>query len=171
MSDSYVGEIRLVGFTFAPVGWALCQGQLLPISQNEALFQLIGTTYGGDGINNFALPDLRGRVPVHAGTSLGTSYPLGQLGGLNQVTLITGQLPSHTHGINCQSGTAGASPTPSANYFAQNSATQIYAAPGGLETMGSIVGQTGGSQPHDNMQPYLAINYIISLYGVFPTQN
>jgi microcystin-dependent protein len=169
MADSYVGEIRLVGFNYAPVGWALCQGQLLAISQNDVLYNLIGTTYGGDGVNTFALPDLRGRVPVHVGTSQGATYPLGQLAGSYQVTLVASQVPSHNHLINCQNGSSGASGSPANNYFALASKL-VYATPGTLATMGSIVGSTGGSQPHDNMQPYLAVNYIISLYGSYPTQ-
>jgi len=165
MSASYVGEIRLVGFNFAPAGWALCNGQLLAISQYEPLYSLIGTLYGGDGTSTFGLPNLQGRVPV----SQGNNYPMGQMAGAYQVTLTGPQLPSHNHLINCQNGSSGASGSPVNNYFGLGSKI-IYAPPGTLATMGSIVGQTGGSQAHENMQPYLTVNYIISLFGNFPTQ-
>ena len=168
MSSSYVGEIRLVGFNFAPQGWAFCDGSLLSIANNEVLFTLLGTTYGGDGVNTFALPNLTGRVPVHQGTGQ-SNYVMGQTGGVASVTLTTNQMPIHTHTVNGQSG-IGNAVSPVNNYFA-GSTPAIYSLPSGYVNMGSVVGLTGGSQAHDNMQPYLAMNYIISLFGIYPSQN
>jgi microcystin-dependent protein len=168
MATGYIGEIRLVGFNFAPSGWAMCNGQTLSISENEALFTLLGTTYGGDGQNTFALPNLQGRVPVHQGTGL-SSYTLGEIGGVATVTLNTSQMPTHTHPVTCQTG-AGTAGTAVNGVFAP-APKGVYATPGASVAMGSLVSSVGGSLSHDNMQPYLAMNYIISLYGVFPSQS
>jgi microcystin-dependent protein len=166
MGTPYVGEIRMFAGNFAPVGWLLCQGQLLPISENETLFNLIGTTYGGDGQETFALPDLRGRVPAH----FATSFPFAEIGGSETVTLTTQQIPAHSHVPLCNSNPGGQSEptnalwaqTPNASYASGISPT--------INMGSNAIGPTGGSQPHDNMVPYLAINFIISLFGVFPSQ-
>jgi microcystin-dependent protein len=164
----YVGQLLCIGFNFAPVGWALCQGQLLPISGNEVLFQLIGTTFGGDGVNTFGLPDLRGRTALGMGTgSTGTSYVIGQQGGVEAVTLTTSQIPSHGHSANARSAGAGNDPTNSVIAGGQS----IFASATETETMAAAaLTPTGGSQPHENRQPYLAANWIIALEGVFPSQ-
>lgn len=166
MSQPYVGEIRMFGGNFAPAGWALCNGQLMPIADNDVLFNLIGTTYGGDGQNTFGLPDFRGRVPVH----MGSGYTIGQLAGSETVTLTTQQIPVHTHVP--QANSASQADTPNGNVWATASGTTPYeVSPGNAQMNNSILQQTGGSQPHDNMIPYLVVNYIISLYGVYPSQN
>jgi microcystin-dependent protein len=171
VSDPYVGEIRIFAGNFPPNGWAFCQGQLMPISENETLFNLIGTTYGGDGQETFGLPDLQGRVPIHAGTQSGVTFVIGEQAGTESVTLTTNQIPAHSHPL--VGSTANASdPNPSGNVLATSTVVQPYA----VESVSgnlvpTCIGPTGGSQPHDNMQPYLAISYIISLFGIFPTQN
>lgn len=166
MSDPYIGEIRMVGFNFAPVGWALCNGQILPISQNDALFSLIGTTYGGDGVNTFALPDLQCRIPFHQGDGL----VLGQPSGTEVVTLTTNQIPAHTHSLNASSQ-AGTQPSPAGGFWAQSTLGQ-FSSEAPLHTMDpSTIAPAGGSQPHDNVPPFLVINFIISLFGIFPSQN
>ena len=166
----YVGEIRLFAGNFAPAGWAFCDGQLLPISENETLFQLIGTTYGGDGQNTFALPDLRSRVPIHFGTGTGLSNRvLGQSGGVEEVTLTASQIPNHTHAFlastapGTQSNPAGSLPSasPSVTLYLEEAPT--------VNMNTSVITPAGGSQPHSNMQPYLCINFIISLFGIFPS--
>jgi len=169
VSDPYVGEIRLVGFNFAPEGWAFCDGSTLSIADNDVLFNLLGTTFGGNGTNTFALPNLTGRVVVHQGTGTGSSYTLGQTGGVSSVTLSATQMPAHSHAVKSQSG-AGNATGPAGNFFATASPS-VYATASGYVSMGSTVGSTGGSQPHDNMQPYLVMNYIISLFGVYPSQS
>ena len=165
MGTPYIGEIRMFGGNFAPVGWAFCDGQLVPISENDALFNLIGTTYGGDGQSTFALPNLQSRVPVH----VGPGFALGQSGGTESVTLTTSQIPSHSHVPLCQ--TAAGSQGPGGGVWATSS-QQIYsdAAPS-VQMNATAIGPSGGSQPHDNMSPFLVINFIISLFGVFPTPN
>jgi microcystin-dependent protein len=165
MSQPYVGEIRMFSGNFAPAGWMLCQGQLLPISENATLFNLIGTTYGGDGQSTFALPDLRSRVPVH----VGPGFVLAQTGGVETVTLTTNQIPSHTHTPQCNSG-PGNQQSPSNGVWAAPSTGTIYsnAAPT-LAMAAGAIGPDGGSQPHDNMVPFLVVNFIISLFGVFPS--
>ena len=169
MSNSFVGEIRMFGGNFAPQGWALCQGQLIAISENETLFNLIGTTYGGDGQSTFALPNLQGRVPIHAGTlSGGPTFQLGQMSGVEQVTLTTNQIPLHTH--NARGASTGGATAASNNAYG-NGATIYSPANPSVPMKADMVQQTGGSQPHDNMIPYLVINFIISLFGVYPTQN
>jgi len=179
MSQPYVAEIRLFAGTFAPAGWAFCDGRLLPISQYDVIFALIGTTYGGDGQNTFALPDLRGRVPIHWGMGQGLSnYTLGQMGGTENVTLTTAQLPAHTHTFSATSAAAsslniGATMLP-ANTTSSLS-VNFYVSTAGPPTYYSMyptsVGSTGGSQPHNNIQPTAAMYYIISLFGVFPSRN
>ena len=170
MSDPYVGEIRLVGFQFAPENWAFCDGSLLSISQNDVLFALIGTTYGGDGVNTFALPDLRGRAPLHMGTYQGTTYVIGQKAGTETVTLITSNLPAHAHTIGANSGDAQ-NPSPTGNTFAASSSIEPYET-SATGTSGPILGPNGGAaQPHQNLMPYLTMNYIISLFGIFPSQS
>ena len=170
MGTPFIGEIRIFAGNFAPAGWSLCNGQLLPISENDALFSLLGTTYGGDGQNTFGLPDLRGRIPVHTGASPGGStYQQGETGGAEQVTLTTAQLPSHSHTPLGQSANGAAAPT---NSFWAASATQsIYTdqAPS-LNMNSAAIGNTGGSQPHENMMPFVGLNFIISLFGVYPSR-
>lgn len=173
MSQPYVGEIRLFGGNFRPAGWAFCDGSLLPISENDVLFQLIGTTYGGDGQSTFALPDLRGRVPVHQGTPAGVTYTIGQTGGVESVTLTTAQMPVHTHPMMATG--SGQQASPQGAYFAVVSSSQAGAnaygaAPTDTPLVATSVSNVGGNQPHENMQPTLFVNYIISLFGIFPSQ-
>lgn len=167
MSSPYVGEIRMFAGNFAPAGWALCQGQLLPISENETLFNLIGTTYGGDGQSTFALPNLASRLPVHQGQS----FVIGEAGGVETVTLTTSQIPAHGHAPQAFNS-AGNQSSPTNGVWASSSpATQFSTEnPPSVQMAASVIGATGGSQPHDNMVPYLCINFIISLFGVFPSQ-
>ena len=171
MSTPYIGEIRLFAGNFAPVNWALCQGQLMSIADNTTLFALIGTTYGGDGQQTYALPDLRGRVPVHQGQGAGLSpYQLGQKGGAESVTLTTAQLPGHTHTL--RASTAAAAGTSPAGAVLAATTVASYDTSGAATAMASgAVGSTGSGLPHENMAPTLALNYIIALYGVFPSQN
>lgn len=174
MTTSYVGEIRMFGGTFAPLGWMFCDGALLPIAEYETLFTLIGTTYGGDGQVTFALPDLRGRVPVHQGQGQGlTQRTLGQSSGSETVTLIPSQIPIHTHIATANSG-AGSSPSPTNNVWAANSNTTALQFTASTATPVNMnptsIGSVGGSQPHENMMPFVAVNYIISLFGIFPSQ-
>jgi microcystin-dependent protein len=170
MSTPYVGEIRIFGGTFAPVGWMFCAGQQLPIAENEVLFQLIGTTYGGDGQSTFNLPDLRGRLPLHAGTgSSGTTYLIGESAGFEEVTLLTPQIPAHTHPLRA-STSIGSAATPDGNVLAASGSSNVYRpAPAAAATSSQAVGSTGGSLPHTNVQPFLCVNFIISLSGVFPS--
>src|SRR4051794_4978091 len=166
MAQPYVGEIRMFAGNFAPAGWMLCEGQLLPISENDVLFQLIGTTYGGDGEETFQLPDLRGRIPIHQGASPGTSsHALGESGGVESVTLTTQQIPVHTHALLASSAPQNTT----------NPAGALPAQPGQIQPYiddtpdtafpPTTVTPVGGSQPHDNFQPYLCVNFIISLFG------
>lgn len=170
MSSPFIGEIRMGGWNFAPNGWASCNGALVPISENDALFNLIGTTYGGDGQTTFALPNLQSRVPMH----VGPGFALGQMGGVETVTLTTSQIPAHGHSPSANSG-AGNSDNTSGEVWAFSTA-QSYAAvtnnlPPPLTAMGAQAMQaSGGSQPHDNMLPFLCVNFIISLFGIFPSQ-
>lgn len=170
MASPYIGEIRLFAGNFAPAGWMFCDGTTLPISENETLFNLIGTTYGGDGQNTFNLPDLRGRVPFHFGQGSGlSSYALAESGGVETVTLTTQQIPVHNHIPNGSNAGAGDSPTNS--YWANTATGKPFGAPPTTVTMNAqTIAATGGSQPHDNMHPFLCVNYIISLFGVFPSQ-
>ena len=177
MADPFLGEIIMFGGNFAPRGWALCDGQRLPISQNSALFSLLGTTYGGDGRTDFALPDLRGRVPMHAGTGPGlSSRALGAKGGVENVTLTVSQIPTHNHTITVPISEETADQnSPSGNYLAEPENDPIYhdtAATGPGNTLGgAIASNTGGGQDHDNMQPWLTVNFIIALQGVFPSRS
>ena len=166
MAQPFIGEIRMFGGSFAPAGWMFCDGQLLPISENDALFTIIGTTYGGDGQETFALPDLQGRIPVHQGNG----KILGEGAGAESVTLTTQQIPVHNHPMLCSSA-VGTQSSPSLNFFAA-SGTQLYVDPGiaaPVNMKNTMVGITGGSQPHENMAPYLCISFIISLFGIFPS--
>ena len=168
MANQFLGEIRIVGFNFAPTGWAMCNGQTMSISQNTALFSLLGTTYGGDGIQTFALPDLRGRVPIHLGQGNGLSnYVQGEVTGTETVTLTTGELPAHAHSVltskdeQTTNRPDGAYPTVGGIYAAaQDGGAPM--APGG---------PTGGNQPHPNLQPLLVMNFVIALTGIFPSRN
>ncbi|MBK6576074.1 MAG: phage tail protein [Sandaracinaceae bacterium] len=171
MATPFIAQISLFAGTFAPRGWMFCNGQTLPIQQYTALFALIGTTYGGNGQTTFALPDLRGRVPL--GTQQGpglSNYSLGQMSGTETVTLLSTQIPAHNHAL--QASTAAPStPTP-ANASLPTGSSRIYAAGGASQTLNpTSIGNAGGSQPHENMQPYLALNYIIAIEGVFPSRN
>ena len=173
MSQPYVGEIRMFGGNFAPAGWMFCEGQLLPISENETLFNLIGTTYGGDGQETFALPDLRGRLPMHQGQSKAggnITYQLAEQGGVESVTLTVQQIPIHSHPF-LASGNTGTGTNPQNSILDQASgAILIYKDQAPTAALSPLaVGSTGGSQPHDNFQPYLCIDFIISLFGIFPT--
>ena len=173
MSQPYVGEIRLFGASFAPAGWAMCNGQLIPISENDVLFQLIGTTYGGDGQETFALPNLQSRVPIHQGQGPGISqnYQLGEMAGTESVTLTTQQIPIHTHPAQCNSG-AGTGPDPAGGVWANSDTTQYQTGASPSTNMANMpTTPAGGSQPHDNMAPYLVVTFIISLFGIFPSPN
>jgi microcystin-dependent protein len=171
VSQPFIGEIRMFGGNFAPAGWVFCQGQLMPIAENDALFTLIGTTYGGDGQETFGIPDLQGRVPIHAGTQGGITYIQGEMAGTETVTLTTQQLPTHNHPLLASLNNAGANVV-TGNLTGQVGATQLYReVPAASPLNAAAVTQVGGSQPHENMQPYLAISYILSLFGIFPTQN
>ncbi len=167
----YVGEVVLVPYNFAPTGWMFCEGQLLPISQYDVLFTLIGTTFGGDGVTNFALPDYRGRVPISAGTHSGITYTLGEQAGVENVTLASNQMPIHTHTVNADS-TAGTSKSPK-NALIASDAGKIPQYGANVRTTGSAaeIVPAGGSQPHEILQPYNTFHWIISLSGVFPQQN
>ncbi len=171
MASPFIGEIRLFGGNFNPVGWAKCDGQLMVIAQNDVLFNLIGTTYGGDGQNTFALPDLRSRVPVHQGSSLGNSYVLGQAGGAEAVTLTINETPAHAH-VALASSAGATTPFPAGGVWAVMSQPGYAPGAGANATMNAAsLGGAGGSQPHENMLPFLAVNFIISLFGVFPSPN
>src|SRR5262249_13690651 len=170
MSSPYVGEIRIFAGNFAPQGWAFCDGSLIPIAENPTLFQLIGTTYGGDGQSTFALPDLRSRVPIHAGTDAGRTFTLGETGGAETETRTTTQIPAHSHVPQANSG-AGNQSSPANGVWASPSTGTIYSNVAPTLTMDpAAAGMAGGSQPHDNMMPFLVVNFILSLFGVFPSQ-
>ena len=166
MGTPFLSEIKLVSFGFAPQGWALCNGQLLPINQNQALFSLLGTTYGGDGKVNFALPNLQGCVPIH----MGNEFTLGQTGGEQNHTLIVSEMPYHTHppvGTN----NAPDQPSPAGHTWANAPGNNAYATTSNSTMNPTAIGNTGGSESHPNMQPYLTLNFIIALTGIFPSQN
>jgi|SRR5580704_8516652 len=165
MSSPFIGEIRMFGGNFAPVGWAFCNGALMAIDQNDALFDLIGTTYGGDGQTTFALPDLQSRIPLH----VGPGFALGQAAGVEMVTLITSQIPSHSHLAEGNSG-AGTQSSPAGGVWAQSTLGQFSSSPPAVNMAPAALASSGGSQPHDNMMPFLAVNFILSLFGVFPSQ-
>ncbi|RDB02795.1 phage tail protein [Runella aurantiaca] len=167
MAQPYVGEVRIFAGNFAPAGWMFCEGQLLPISENETLFQLIGTTYGGDGESTFALPDLRGRIPIHQGNG----FVLAETGGAEEITLTTQQIPAHSHSF-MGTNTNGSGGSPAGAVLARNAAVDGYTSDSstGLVSMSpSMVNPVGGSQPHTNFQPYLCVDFIISLFGIFPS--
>lgn len=165
--EPFIGQIQAFGFNFAPRGWALCNGQLLPIAQYSALFSLLGTTYGGDGRTTFGLPDLRGRAPMHFGNGPGlTSRQLGQRGGAESVTLTTAQLPSHNH--NLQSAPEGNTDEPVDNYIAGAGLNSFSTE---ASTTSKATTNSGGNLAHENMQPYLTINYCIALFGIFPSRS
>lgn len=168
MAQPYIGEIRMFAGNFNPNGWAFCDGQLMPISENEALFQLIGTTYGGDGQETFAMPNLQSRVPVHFGTNAGITFQMGETGGVESVTLTTSQIPAHTHTL-LGSETNGSQAAPSNNVLANSTLVTPYAPETpGTNMAASSITPVGGSQPHENLQPFLCVNFIISLFGIFP---
>jgi microcystin-dependent protein len=165
MAQPYVGEIRMFAGNFAPAGWMFCEGQLLPISENETLFQLIGTTYGGDGQSTFALPDLRGRLPLHQGSN----FILAETGGVETVTLTASQIPAHSHAMMASTNNATAA-NASGNLLAQTPSYTPYIAMAPNSPLSpNSVSSVGGSQPHDNFQPYLCVDFIISLFGIFPS--
>lgn len=168
MAEPFLSEIRLMSFVFAPKGWALCNGQLLPINQNQALFSLLGTTYGGNGSVNFALPDLRGRTPIHAGSG----HTLGERGGEQAHTLSIAEIPTHVHVANATSAVATTN-TPSAPLLlAQSTAANLYGPASNLVAMApAAIANVGGSQAHLNMQPFLTLSFCIALQGIFPSQN
>jgi microcystin-dependent protein len=169
--DPFVAEIRIFPFNFAPKGWAFCDGQILPLSQNTALFSLLGTTYGGDGKSNFALPDLQGRAPMHPGQGPGLSlHDLGETGGSEAVTLLESEIPAHSHGMTSVGGFNGTNNDPTGEVFAKGDAGLLpYAPTGALITMADqAIAPAGGDQPHNNMMPYLTFFFCIALQGVFP---
>ncbi len=165
MSEQYLGEIRIFTFGFAPKGWVVCNGQLLPINEYQALFSLLGTTYGGDGRVNFALPDLRGRVPLHDGSG----FVLGQRGGEEAHTLIVSELPAHNHPVSASTNAATAS-DPTNALWANGGKSNFAATPNTTINAASILA-TGGSQPHNNLSPYLTLNFCIAEQGIFPSQS
>jgi len=167
MAQPYVGEIRMFGGNFAPAGWMFCEGQLLPISENETLFNLIGTTYGGDGQSTFALPDLRGRLPIH----FGNGFILAETGGAEEITLTVQQTPAHTHPWLVSNSAVGLQTNPTGNVPAQSPQAKLYIddVPN-VNLAPQVGGPDGGSQPHNNFQPYLCVDFIISLFGIFPSQ-
>jgi microcystin-dependent protein len=166
--NPFIGQILMVGFNFAPQGWALCNGQLLPINQYQALFSLLGTYYGGNGTTNFALPNLQGRVAIHQGTGPGTSnYALGSSGGVEHVTLAVNNLPAHTHAANCNTALGSVS-SPSKNFWAEAPA---YSTTSNAQMAATAIGSTGSNQPISVVQPYLCVNFIIALQGIFPSRD
>ena len=168
MAEPFLSEIRVMSFVFAPKGWALCNGQLLPINQNQALFSLLGTTFGGDGRVNFALPDLRGRTPIH----VGSGHTLGERGGEQAHTLSIAELPTHTHVANASSNPASTNTPTSALVLAASSGSQLYTPASALQPMAAGgVTPVGGSQAHLNMQPFLTLSFCIALQGIFPSPN
>jgi microcystin-dependent protein len=169
MADPFVAEIRIFPFNFAPKGWAFCDGQILPLSQNTALFSLLGTTYGGDGKSNFALPNMQGNAPMHPGQGPGLSlHDLGEVGGSDTVSLLQSEIPSHSHAVNA-SGAEGTSPSPNNQLVASGVGVNMYTTSLNATTLNpSAVAPAGGDQPHNNLQPYLTLNFNIALQGVFP---
>ncbi len=165
MSEPFLSEIKMVSFNFPPKGWAFCNGQTMPINQNQALFSLLGTTYGGNGMTTFALPNLQGKVPVH----MGSGFALGQTGGEASHTLSIAEMPQHPHVFQ---GTTNNADNPAVTGNLMATSANLYTAANNLTTLDpSTVGNAGGSQPHENMQPYLAVSFCIALQGIFPTQN
>jgi microcystin-dependent protein len=171
MSEPFLAEVRIVGFNFAPRGWAFCDGQILPINQNQSLYSLLGTTYGGDGRTTFALPDIRGRVPIHVGRSNGGGdHREGQKSGEETHTLAVNEMPQHKHALSSTNSVASSS-NPQ-NHFPARAAADIYGNASSLGNFASgTISNVGGGQAHENMQPYLALNYCIALRGLFPSRN
>ncbi|HVG39644.1 MAG TPA: tail fiber protein [Pyrinomonadaceae bacterium] len=168
MSEPFLSEIRIMSFGFAPKGWAMCNGQLLPINQNQPLFSLLGTTYGGDGRVNFALPDLRGRTPIHEGSG----HNLGERGGEQAHTLTQAEMPTHAHVVNATSIPATTNTPGTSLLLAQSTSSQLYGAPSNLTAMApNAIANVGGSQAHLNMQPFLTLTFCIALQGIFPSPN
>jgi microcystin-dependent protein len=174
MAEAFIGELRLMGFNFAPRGWARCDGQLLSIAQNTALFSLLGTTYGGNGQTTFALPDLRSRVPIHQGQGPGLSnYAMGQAAGVEQVSLTTNEMPAHVHQASVAAASAATTKNPNNALPAFTAAGTSYGTAADLTMAANMVnvGVSGGSQPHSNIQPYLTLNWCICMEGIFPSRN
>ena len=168
MAEPFLSEVRIMSFVFAPKGWALCNGQLLPINQNQGLFSLLGTTFGGDGRVNFALPDLRGRTPIH----VGSGHTLGERGGEQAHTLSIAELPQHVHVANATTGSATTNNPSNSVMLAQSTASSLYGGASNLQAMAAgAVGNVGGSQAHLNMQPFLTLSFCIALQGIFPSPN
>lgn len=171
MSEPFVGEIRMFAGNFAPRGWAFCDGQLLAVSQNDALFSLLGTIYGGDGRTTFGLPDVRGRIPIHAGTGPGLSpRRLGAKGGAESVTLTVNQMPSHSHDFHA-SADPTTTPNPQDNVLGEAIADRIYSPTADQNLASSTISNIGGSRSHTNLMPFLCINYIIALFGIYPSRH
>jgi microcystin-dependent protein len=170
MSQAFIGEVRLVGFNFAPVGWAVCNGAQQSIAENSTLFNLIGTTYGGDGQQTFNLPDLQGRFPLHQGSNGVSTYVIGQKGGVESVTVGISQFPGHTHPLQGSTANAGTN-IPTNNTLAGNVSAYTTTAPVNAMNNAMIGFSGGGSQPHNNLQPFLVLNWVISLFGVYPSQS
>lgn len=166
MSEPFLGEIKIISWNFAPKGWAFCNGQFMPINQNQALFSLLGTMYGGNGQTTFALPDLRGRLPLH----VGSGFIQGQAGGQEFHTVISSEMPSHTHIIAASSNTTGTVNVPTNNIFAPSNVA-VYQTSANTTLLPDEVSSVGGNQPHENRQPFLVVNYIIALQGIFPSRN
>ncbi len=166
MATGFLGEIRMFGFTYPPRGWAFCNGQLLPINQNQALFSILGTTYGGNGQTSFQLPNLQSRVPVH----VGPQTLLGQVSGEAAHTLTTNEIPQHTHTVNASAG-AVSSGTPAGNYLTSAASDALYTASANANGILAPLANAGSSQAHENMQPYLAVSFCIALAGIFPSRN
>lgn len=168
MAEPFLSEVRIMSFAFPPKGWALCNGQLLPINQNQGLFSLLGTTFGGDGRVNFGLPDLRGRTPIH----VGSGHTLGERGGEQAHTLSIAELPTHTHVVNATKAVQNDVAPTSSSFFADTTPSELYVGPGALVAMNAqMVGGVGGSQAHLNMQPFLTLSFCIALQGIFPSPN
>lgn len=172
MGEPYVGEIRMFGGNFAPAGWAFCNGAVMPISENDTLFNLIGTTYGGDGQETFNLPDLQSRVPMHMGQGPGQNYVIGEETGVESVTLTTNQIPIHTHALMVSNAAVNLQTNPTDDVLAQSTQATLYLQDQtNVSLAQQVLAPVGGSQPHSNIQPYLCISFIISLFGIYPTQS
>lgn len=167
MAEPFLSEIRIMSFNFPPQGWALCNGQLLPINQNQALFALLGTTYGGNGQTNFALPNFRGRVPIHTGSG----HTLGESAGSSATTITLNQMPTHQHAVNASNADANNSFPNNSSLFANTKPSEFYSGIGNESLSAEVITSSGGSQAHTNMQPYLTLSFCIALQGIFPSQN